>query len=464
MTYSDAIRFLYNLRWFGTKFGLDNSVKLAALAGNPHERLRFVHVAGTNGKGSTCAMLESIYRAAGLRVGLFTSPHLVAFGERIQVNRRVISERDIARLTAEMRTLLDRGWNTSAGGRPSAGPPSEPDRQGQTASGSSPADHPTFFEVVTVMALRHFAEQGCDLVMWETGLGGRLDATNIVTPLVSVITNIQHDHQKWLGETLASIAAEKAGIIKPRIIVITGEAGAEPLQVIADAARGQNAPLTVLSAAEMDRPPLSTLELPLLGQHQRMNAAVAVATVRALASQIPVSEEAVRAGLSNVHWAGRLQLVTQPTGRKVLLDGAHNVGGAEILKAAVREYFPAVNPTLVLGILQDKDWPGMCEMLAPLAKRILLVPVPNERSATPEELASVCRRVNPTAQVSAYLSLRDALTAAGQDPFVIVAGSLYLVGEAMELLHLSPAKAAPERGLNEWSIPARPAAPVVQNT
>ena len=183
MTYPEAIQFLYSLRWFGAKLGLDNPRKLAALAGNPHHRLRFVHVAGTNGKGSTCAMLESIYRAAGLRVGLFTSPHLIAFGERIQVNRRLISEGEVVELVSEMQPWLAR---------------------------FSPEAHPTFFEVVTVMALSYFAAQGCELVIWETGLGGRLDATNIVTPLASVITNIQYDHQKWLGETLACIAAEKA--------------------------------------------------------------------------------------------------------------------------------------------------------------------------------------------------------------------------------------------------------------
>ncbi len=173
MSYADAIKFLYDLQLFGSKLGLQNTLQLAALAGNPHRRLRFIHVAGTNGKGSTCAMLESIYRAAGLRVGLFTSPHLVSFGERIQVNRRPVGESDVARLVEEMRALL----------------------------GHFPAEaHPTFFEVVTVMALRYFAEQKCDLVIWETGLGGRLDATNIVRPLASVITNIQFDHQAWLGK------------------------------------------------------------------------------------------------------------------------------------------------------------------------------------------------------------------------------------------------------------------------
>jgi dihydrofolate synthase/folylpolyglutamate synthase len=456
VTYANAIRFLYSLRWFGAKLGLANTLKLAALAGNPQNRLRFIHVAGTNGKGSTCAMLESIYRAAGLRVGLFTSPHLVAFGERIQVNRRVISARDIGRLVAEMQSLLEAGWGTSASRACSVSSATQTEQPGP-ANPHAAAEHPTFFEVVTIMALRYFAEQECDLVIWETGLGGRLDATNIVTPLVSVITNIQYDHQKWLGETLASIAAEKAGIIKPGIPVITAAEGDEALPVIAETARRQNAPLTTLSPEEMHRPPLDTLQLPLLGQHQRMNAAVAVATVRTLASQIPVSDDVIRIGLSRVHWAGRLQLVTRPTGQKVLLDGAHNIGGAGILAAAVNEYFPSAKLTLVLGILRDKDWPGMCEILAPLAERILLVPVPSERSATPHELAEACRRANARAQVAEYASLREALAATSKDGFLVIAGSLYLVGEAMELLHLSPAKATGERGLNEWSDSAAPA-------
>jgi dihydrofolate synthase / folylpolyglutamate synthase len=461
MTYPNAIQFLYSLRWFGAKFGLANTFKLAALAGNPQDRLRFIHVAGTNGKGSTCAMLESIYRAAGLRVGLFTSPHLVAFGERIQVNRRVISARDIGRLVAEMQSLLETGWGTSACRASCNNSATEAGEPGSAVLHAA-AEHPTFFEVVTIMALRYFADQGCDLVIWETGLGGRLDATNIVTPLLSVITNIQYDHQKWLGETLASIAAEKSGIIKPGIPVITAAEGDQALPVIVETARQRNAPLTILSPVETQRPPLDNLQLPLLGQHQRMNAAAAVATVRALASQIPVRDDVVRIGLSRVHWAGRLQLVTRPTGQKVLLDGAHNIGGAGILAAAVNEYFPSTKPTLVMGILRDKDWPGMCQILAPLAERILLVPVPSERSATPPELAEACRRANATAHVAECASLREALAATSKDGFLVIAGSLYLIGEAMELLHLSPAKATGERDLNEWkcvSAPAQPAAP-----
>src|SRR5690348_6967410 len=205
MTYAEAIQFLYSLQLFGANFGLETPRKLAALAGNPQDNLRFIHVAGTNGKGSTCAMLESIYRAAGLKVGLFTSPHLVSFRERIQINREWISQTDVVQLVQEMQQLL---------------------------KNFSPAAHPSFFELVTVMALRYFAEKGCELVMWETGLGGRLDATNIVTPLASVITNIQFDHERWLGPTLAAIAYEKAGIIKPGIPVLTAADQPAALEVI----------------------------------------------------------------------------------------------------------------------------------------------------------------------------------------------------------------------------------------
>src|ERR1041384_1854535 len=193
MSYQQAIEYLYSLRLFGTKLGLENTFRLAELAGNPQQRLRFIHVAGTNGKGSTCAMLESVYRAAGFKTGLFTSPHLINFCERIEVNRVPVSEEEVVRLVAEMQPLLAQ---------------------------FSAESHPTFFEVVTIMALKYFAEQQCEIVIWETGLGGRLDATNIVTPLASVITNIQRDHEQWLGHTLAKIAFEKAGIIKPGIPVI----------------------------------------------------------------------------------------------------------------------------------------------------------------------------------------------------------------------------------------------------
>ncbi|HEX3798811.1 MAG TPA: folylpolyglutamate synthase/dihydrofolate synthase family protein [Verrucomicrobiae bacterium] len=422
-SYSDAIKFLYDLQLFGTALGLERATKLAKLAGDPQRHLRFIHVAGTNGKGSTCAMLESIYRHAGLRVGLFTSPHLVAFGERIQVNREMISEADIVRLVGEMKALL-----------------------GQFGA----EEHPTFFEVVTVMALKYFAEQKCDLVIWETGLGGRLDATNIVTPLVSVITNIQFDHQAWLGDTLAKIAAEKAGIIKARVPVVTAVDEREAFRVLFEVARQNEAPFWLITWTQSEFPPLRGLELPLLGEHQRLNAAVATYAVRAVGNRIAVSDDDIRAGLLAVRWPGRLQLIERAGGKKFLLDGAHNIGGAESLRMALQTYFATQSPTLVLGMLRDKDCREVCNILVPLAKRILLAPVRSQRTAAANELAKMCREANASAEVIETNSLAEALTLAEPDEFVVIAGSLYLIGEAMEMFKLGPSKSSDERGLNEW--------------
>ena len=423
MTYADAIQSLYDLRLFGAKFGLENTVRLAALAGNPQDRLRFIHVAGTNGKGSTCAMLESIYRAAGLRVGMFTSPHLVSFAERIQVNRQFISEPEVVRLVNRLQKPLK----------------------------EFPEDHhPTFFEMITVMALIYFAEQNCDLVVWETGLGGRLDATNIVSPLASVITNIGIEHSEWLGDTVEQIAAEKAGIIKPGVPIITAARPGGGLEVIASVAAKQHAPLTSVDLAEVNRPPLDTVELPLHGPHQRLNAATALATVRALGETIAVGDDAQRRGLASVRWPGRMQCVRTAAGQTVVLDGAHNPAGAEALRVAIEAEFPESKPTIIFGVFKDKDSTSMCHSLAPLAGRLVLTPVHSDRSEDPARLVVACREVNPHAAIEVCASLAEALEKTARDPFVVVAGSLYLVGEAMELLHLASAPPGDEKQLNEW--------------
>jgi dihydrofolate synthase/folylpolyglutamate synthase len=427
MTYAEAIQFLYGLQMFGANFGLENTRKLAALACNPQEKLRFIHIAGTNGKGSTCAMLESIYRVAGLRVGLFTSPHLVSFRERIQVNRQLISESELVCLVEEIQPLFKQ----------------------------FPANnHLTLFEVVTVMALKFFAEQKCDLVIWETGLGGRLDATNIITPLASVITNIAFDHQQWLGDTLEKIAAEKAGIIKPGIPVLTATDETSALAVIEKIAREKNAPLKIVGMNAALRRPDSAVRCPylsLLGEHQKTNAALALATVEALQKQIPVEEEKIRKGLANVNWPGRLQIIQKPDGQNFLLDGAHNAAGAKALSKALEKNFHATKRTLILGILQDKDSRQICETLAPLAEKIFTVPVLSERTANSDELAEVCRAANPAAEVFICHSLREALRKTSAENFIVITGSLYLVGEALALLGSSPASEN-ERALNEWSL------------
>jgi dihydrofolate synthase/folylpolyglutamate synthase len=430
VTYSEAIQFLYSLQLFGANFGLENTLRLAELAGNPQNKLRFIHVAGTNGKGSTCAMLESIYRTTGLRVGLFTSPHLISFRERIQVNREWISETDVVQIVAELRE--------------------------QSRAGISPAlDRrdacPTFFEFITVMALRYFAEQQCDLVIWETGLGGRLDATNIVTPLASVITNIGIDHSEWLGDTIKKIAAEKAGIIKPNVPIVTAAKSNEGLEIIEAVARGKNAPFTVVNESQILVSPLNAIKLPLHGYHQQLNAALAIATARVLVAKIPVTDTALRDGLAAVSWPGRMQRVQLTSGQTILLDGAHNAAGAEALRAALQAEFSDHRPTLIFGVFRDKDSRSMCQALAPLANRIVLTPIHSERTEDPAKLVPVFREANPRVSIEVCSSLSEALKKTADDSFVVIAGSLYLIGEAMELLHLGATPSADEKSLNEWS-------------
>jgi dihydrofolate synthase/folylpolyglutamate synthase len=422
MTYPEAIQWLQGLTRFGLRPGLETTRALAARAGHPHHRLRFLHVAGTNGKGSVCALLESIYRAAGWRVGLYTSPHLVSFRERIQVNRQWIPEAAVTRLTAELRAGCD-------------APPAI-------------APSPSFFEFTTVMALRYFVEERCDLVVWETGLGGRLDATNIVTPLASVITNISFDHMQWLGDTLEKIAAEKAGIIKPGVPVLKADDPPEVLAVFARVARENGAPLRIVTAADTRRPPLDRIELPLLGEHQRRNAALALATVETLHPQLPVPPEALERGLREVHWPGRLQLIRTGDGRTILLDGAHNPAAAATLRQALAGLWPGRRPALVLGVLADKDWPAIVRELAPPADRIYAVPVHSPRAAGVTDLAAACRAAQPAAEVIECASAAQALEQAAAEPFLVVTGSLYLVGEALE--RLGPAAAPGERELNHY--------------
>jgi dihydrofolate synthase/folylpolyglutamate synthase len=416
VTYPEAIQYLYSLRLFGAKLGLENTFKLAALCGNPQQKLRFIHVAGTNGKGSTCAMLESIYRAAGLRVGLFTSPHLVSFRERIQIGRGMISEAQVVQQVEKFQKRL-------------AQFPKE--------------QHPTFFEVITVMALDFFAEHNCDLVIWETGLGGRLDATNIVTPLVSVITNIALDHQQWLGDTIEKIAFEKAGIIKPGVPVVTGAEEPEALAVIKKVAVEKGSPVTMATS----------IESAALDDYQKRNGALAQAVINILQKQIPVSAEQIASGLKNFEWPGRLQLIEKPDGQKFLLDGAHNIAGAKVLREAIEKRFEAVEKTLIMGIFEDKDWREICRILAPLSERILVVPVASQRTANPKELAGVCKAANPSAKTVVCSSLREALEQSSSVRFTIITGSLYLVGEALELLGYYAATAN-ERELNEWGAKA----------
>lgn len=391
MTYRDAIGFLSGIQVFGQQLGLETMEALLGRLGNPHRSRQFIHIAGTNGKGSVAAMCQSVLTAAGYRTGLYTSPHLVTFCERIQIDGQLISETDVARLVNDIRPHL-----------------------------AATPRQPTLFEIVTAVALLYFREQRADVVVWEVGLGGRLDATNVVTPLASVITNIGFEHMQYLGDTLAKIAAEKAGIIKPGIPVVTA-AGGEALDVIRRVAAERNAPLTVVTGG--------VNRTPLIGPHQAINCAVAEAALRA--SGLAITGEQMWSGLSRTRWPGRFDIVSRNP--LIVLDGAHNPHGAAALAAAVSAQFPGRKLTLILGILRDKDYPTVCRTLAPLATRILCVPVANNRTATAEEIAHACQ----PSPAEPCRDIADALAkASGED--ILIAGSLYLVGEALALLQHSP--------------------------
>jgi len=420
MTYAEAIDFLYGLRQFGTKLGLEHVQRLADLAGSPQRGLSFIHVAGTNGKGSVCAMLEAIYRSHGLRTGLFTSPHLVAFGERIQVNRIPLSEAGVIRLVERLQPLL---------------------------AAFAEGDHPTFFEVVTLMALIHFAEASCDVVLWETGMGGRLDATNLVTPLATVITNIDMDHQRWLGNDLASIAREKAGIIKPGVPVVTGVEQSEARAVIEATARSVAAPLRRVTDP-LDPSRVHGGALGLAGSHQWQNAALATAAVELLRSRWPVSSATVAKGLAEVSWPGRLQRVDLEDGRQLLLDGAHNAGGFRVLGDFLALDPAWSRPAWLVGFLEDKDRRRLWDRLRTRCSRLALVPVRSVRSAQPEEVAREARAALPGVAVSVHASLPEAWRELREERRIVVAGSIYLIGEVMSFLGLTTH--ASELALNEW--------------
>jgi len=411
MTYPEAIDWLYQLRLLGSKLGLENPRKLAALAGNPHQSLKIIHVAGTNGKGSVCAMLESIYRAAGYKTGLYTSPHLVSFRERIQVNRKPIAEAEVVRLTECVQALL---------------------RQ-------FPADQPpTFFEVITVMALEHFARERCDIVLLETGLGGRLDATNIATPIASVITPIALDHQQYLGETLAQIAAEKAGIIKQSIPVFSAPQSSEARVVIEKIAAKKNAALT-FADTDTVLPPIS-----LPGEHQKQNAALTATTARSL----DINETTIRDGLANAHWPARAQLWRDGK-RQFLFDAAHNPSSMQTLVDILKSTHADQRPAILLGISGEKNWREMCRLIAPLAGRMMAVPTSSQKTISPVRIAEVCGEFCETETAA---SAAEGLARLVTEPFVVVAGSIFLVGEVMERLNASPQPETNERGLNEWEM------------
>lgn len=409
MNYNKALAWLYGLQRFGIKLGLENIARLLSelsLCANGHRIIgrnavspRVVHVAGTNGKGSVCAMIDAICRAQGYRTGLFTSPHLVTFRERIRVNGEMISEEAVAHGLTTIRDLVT-SWDP----------------------------HPTFFEVVTALATQHFSDMNVEIVVLETGLGGRLDATNAIQSSVSVITPIDFDHEKWLGTTIAEIAAEKAGIIKPGVPVVSAGQRPEAEKVIRTRAAKCGASVQFVTQCYSD----SSVALP--GSNQRENAALAIAATRA--AQIDVDEATVVNGLASIDWPARFQRWDSRT----IIDGAHNTAAARTLAQTWREVFGNQRATLVLAILSDKDLRGICEALVPISESVLLPKIRSERAADPDALAKLFSTITPSLPYSITPNITDAVSRARTTPNpILITGSLHFAGEVLAHLRGEPA-------------------------
>lgn len=398
-----ALDWLYSTQSFGIKLGLEPTHRLLRELGVDTGDMTVFHIAGTNGKGSTCAFLESVCRVAGYRTGLFTSPHLVSFRERIRVNGVPVADGILEAGLLHIRKLVE-DWDP----------------------------HPTFFEIVTGLGLRCFQDAGVEIAVVETGMGGRLDSTNAVSPDVAVITPIGLDHQKWLGDTLAEIAGEKAGIIKPGIPVVTGWQAPEAAAVIKARAAKLGSALSVV-----DQPVPPDWTLGLMGEHQRANAALALEALNVAGLNLP--EAVMRQGLASTCWPGRFQIVIQD-GVTIVIDGAHNPAGCETLVHTWRQQFGETLAAVVYGSVRDKDPAESLAILHPITGELFLTTTPTGRGIEAEELVQYTRGQS----IHMAPDPADALQAAKQSGLpVLVCGSLYLVGKALEILGWSDERFQP---------------------
>ena len=438
MTYAEATSYLESLIDYertpagaaaARLWNLDRMRTMLRALGDPHLGLRGLHLAGTKGKGSTAAMAASILTAAGYRTGLYTSPHLVSFQERIRLDGALIPEEEVVSLVEEVRPVIEQTKTTEFG-------------------------PPSFFEAYTLMAFLHFARARVDLAVMETGLGGRLDATNVLSPLACGITRLGYDHTLELGSTLAEIAREKAGIIKPGVPVVSAPQVTEALEVLEDVCLERDAQLLVVgqetgprvtvTAFNQQRMQLTIhgvtrfypgLECPLVGLHQAENAAVAVGLVELLTTHgIAVPAEAVKQGLASVRWPGRFQIVRhRPT---VVLDGAHDEAAAQVLADTLQTLFAGRRIFLVLSVGRDKDAAAIAAHLCPLADRVIATASSSPRALEAPSLKEAVFRYSrhTAAYTPASLAIQEALDQARPHDVIVVTGSLYLVGEAMRYL------------------------------
>ncbi len=425
--YQDAVNYLYSLQKYGIKFGLSKTENILKAFGSPHKGQRYVHIAGTNGKGSVSAFIGSILKEAGLKVGFYSSPHLVRFTERFRINGEEIRQDTAAGLIDELRRVF------------------------------APEAPPTFFEAATAMALIYFAREKTDLAIMEVGMGGRLDATNVITPLVCGITNISLEHQVFLGNRLVDIAREKGGIIKKGVDVVTAAAQPSVIKTFEAIAAERGAPLWRVGKDILYRTTASGLHyrglglrirglrLGLQGMMQAHNAALALGIIERLGEKgIRVSEENIRKGLQNTVWTGRMQVVgTNPT---ILLDGAHNPGALRMLAHSIKAGFRYRRLVLVIGVMADKAIGEMMRIIVPLADYVICTRPLYYRAADPEVLMKEAAPLGRPGETVPLLTdaLSRAMEMAGPQDLIVVCGSLFTVGEA--LTYFDPETYRPDDG------------------
>jgi dihydrofolate synthase / folylpolyglutamate synthase len=403
----EPLAYLFSLEQFGIKFGLDNIAAMLARLGHPERSFASVHVAGTNGKGSVTAMVASALRAAGHRTARYTSPHLVDLNERFVIDGRPVATGPLTAAAADVRGVID----------------------ALRADGTLDVQ-PTFFEATTAIAFELFRRAGVAIAVIEVGLGGRLDATNVVAPLVTAITSIDFDHQKYLGDTLSAIAREKAGIIKPGVPVVVGPMAASAAAAIDAVADERHAP--IVRASEEDA---AGFEPGLAGAHQRVNAGVAVQLLRLIdARGFSVPSAAIAEGVAHPGWPGRLETRRFADDRELLLDAAHNPAGA----AALASYLvsdPRGRRPLVFAAMRDKAIDQMLAILLPAVDSLVVTRASNPRAADPDELAAAAHRVLPSLPVDVEPRVDRALARAWQrSPRIVAAGSIFLLGDVLKSL------------------------------
>ena len=440
MNYSEALDYLYSLgnEVLTAKLGVHNISVLLEYLGEPQKKYPSVLIAGTNGKGSVAAFLESALRTNGYRTGLYTSPHLVQIEERIRVEGAMISAQDFARLTSSVRAAV----------RLLMGP-CEPKGESLRLD-----RHPTYFEMVTVIAFLYFAEQGIDLAILEVGLGGRLDATNIVDPLVAVITNVDYDHEKYLGSRLEEIAAEKAGIIKPRtngmdqpLPVVLGSGNQTVREIVERQCQLSDAHLTcILDDMKFDAKPNAIgefrlkfssslggemdLRIPLPGEHQVLNVLTSIRALEILAERgFPIDQKLLKQGIEETHWPGRLEILDLRP--RIILDGAHNPAAANCISDYVQNFLPSRPIVMIFGAMRDKSIAEIAGRLFPLAEKIILTRAETDRAADPIDIARLLPEFNPlyhfTRNPEEALNLARKLTS--DEDTILIVGSLFLIGD-----------------------------------